>query len=280
MSALIINADDFGRHEEINNAVALACEKGCLRSATLMPGGTAFAHAVNTAKSHPALGVGIHLTLVNGNPVLAPAEIPSLVDSSGHFWDNHAIFVKRFLSGKINLEEVQRELAAQIRKVQQTELSFTHIDSHQHMHTLPGINKIALRLAQEAGINAVRISQSPLNSGSNSGGLGQFIGRLGLNVLARLTRLKANSMHMKSPEHFAGIVAGEAVTPKHLQSIIRTLPKGTTEVMLHPGTNNALLQDFCQWEHDFEAELAAVTSQETINLLQENNIQLKNFADL
>ena len=45
MRQLIVNADDFGRHELINKAVAEAFAKGILRSATLMPGGAAFTDA-------------------------------------------------------------------------------------------------------------------------------------------------------------------------------------------------------------------------------------------
>ena len=112
MKRLIVNADDFGRHELINRAVEQGVTEGCLRSATLMPGGRAFASAVAVAKSHEELGVGIHFTLANGFPVLPPEEIPSLVTGQGVFYDDYALFVKRFLTGKVRLEEVRAELAA------------------------------------------------------------------------------------------------------------------------------------------------------------------------
>ena len=46
MKKLIINADDFGRHALINEAVARAVSQGALRSATLMPGEPAFDEAL------------------------------------------------------------------------------------------------------------------------------------------------------------------------------------------------------------------------------------------
>ena len=61
MKHLIINADDFGRHELINRAVKFACEKGCLRSASIMAGGIAFDDAIKISKNLPNLGVGVHL---------------------------------------------------------------------------------------------------------------------------------------------------------------------------------------------------------------------------
>lgn len=74
---IIVNADDFGRHELINGAVREGCQNGLIRSATLMVMGNAFADAVKTAKELPELGVGVHLTVVDGTPILAPKQIPS-----------------------------------------------------------------------------------------------------------------------------------------------------------------------------------------------------------
>ena len=66
---LLLNADDFGRHSLINGAVEKGVAEGCLRSASLMPGEPCFSEAVALAKKYPQLGVGIHFTLVDGNPV-------------------------------------------------------------------------------------------------------------------------------------------------------------------------------------------------------------------
>lgn len=175
---LLVNADDFGRHMLINQAVGQCVERGCLRSATLMPGGQAFDDAVHTAQTHPELSVGIHFTLVNGYPVLPPEEIPSLVTADGVFYDDYIHFVKRFLSGKVRMEEVRRELAAQAEKVTRTGLALTHVDSHQHMHVLPGIFSAVLDTAEAIHLDAVRIpvrlSLQAIRaaSGSSSGGPG------------------------------------------------------------------------------------------------------------
>lgn len=89
MRYIIINADDFGRHAEINRAVEQGLVHGCLRSATVMPGGAAFAGAIDIARRHEALGLGVHFTLVDGNPILPPSEIPSLVAEDGRFLSDH-----------------------------------------------------------------------------------------------------------------------------------------------------------------------------------------------
>ena len=75
-------------------------------------------------------------------------------------------------------------------------------------------------------------------------------------------------------------MAGEAVSEAHFRHIVETMKPGATEVMMHPGTDNAVLQRDCLWEHDFEAELAAITSPEIEKLLDEKDIEIINFNDL
>lgn len=276
---ILVNADDFGRHILINRAVAAAAERGILLSATLMPGGAAFDDAVEIARTHPALGVGIHLTLVNGNPVSAAEDIPTLVDETGHFYDNHGIFVKRYFAGRVSKEDIRRELFAQVRKMKKTGLALTHIDSHQHMHMLPGVIDIALDAAEAIGLSATRISKSPLFTGF-SGNPAQLIGRAGLWTLSSLAKQRAKARHFRTPDHFAGIVAGEAVTATHLLNIIGHLQSGTTEIMMHPGTDNKILAKETGWDHDFEAEFAAMTSGEIAEMLEKAGIEIVNYNEL
>lgn len=276
---IIINADDFGRHAEINRAVEEGLVHGCLRSATVMPGGAAFAGAIDIARRHEELGLGVHFTLVDGHPILPPEELPSLVGAEGDFLPDHTALLKRYLKGGINLEEVRRELAAQLQKVEATGISISHVDSHQHMHTLPGIIDIVLDLAARAGIRAVRTPRTPLFAGA-FGGLGQLVGRLGLSTLARLAACKAHRRGLLTPDNFAGIVAGEAVSEGELLHLIAHLPQGTTEVMMHPGMKNDVLQEDSGWQHDFEAELAAILSPRVGEALRKAEVEPVNFRHL
>lgn len=276
---IIINADDFGRHAEINRAVEEGLVHGCLRSATVMPGGAAFAGAIDIARRHEELGLGVHFTLVDSHPILPPEEIPSLVGSEGDFLPDHTALLKRYLKGGVNLEEVRRELAAQLQKIEVTGIPISHVDSHQHMHTLPGIIDIVLDLAARAGIRAVRTPRTPLFAGA-FGGLGQLVGRLGLSTLARLAACKAHRRGLLTPDNFAGIVAGEAVSEGELLHLIAHLPQGTTEVMMHPGMKNDVLQEDSGWQHDFEAELAAILSPRVGEALRKAEVEPVNFRHL
>ena len=276
MKQIIVNADDFGRHVLINRAVERGVTDGVLRSATIMPGGAAFDDAAELAARSPKLGVGIHLTLVNGNPVLPPAEIPSLVTEAGIFVDDHTAFAVRLLRGAVNLDEVRAELGAQLRRVEAAGIHPTHADSHQHMHVLPGVIDIVLDLCRAAGIPAMRAPRAPLFAGS-FGGIGQLIGRTGLAILTHRAAAKAQRRGIRVPDHFAGIVAGEAVDTATLTGIAASLRDGVTEVMLHPGTDNAVLIRDCLWDHDFEAELSALSAPAVRDALAAACAEIVNF---
>lgn len=244
-----------------------------------MAGGKFFDDAVKIAKKNPGLGVGIHFTLANGFPVLPPEKIPSLVTEDGVFFENYVVFLKKFVQGKISLGEIKIELAAQLEKVQRARINLTHFDSHQHLHHFPGIIDIVLDLAESAKISKMRAANTKIFDGELNS-FGKFVGRFGLSSLAKFAKYKANKKNISAPEHFAGIVAGESVSENFLENLILNLQEGTTEVMLHPGTDNKILKDYCEWDHDFEEELNAVTSEKILKLLEEKNISATNFKNL
>lgn len=244
MPNIILNADDFGRHALINAAVRDGVERGLLRSASLMAGEPAFDEAVAIAKTHPQLGVGVHFTLVDGRPVLPPDKIPSLVGSDGRFRPNHMAFVCDCFLGHIRRDDIRREFTAQAQKILRAGLRPEHVDSHQHIHILPGVFSIALDVAAAAGIHAVRIPAVDVGEGGFlTGGASAIVGRLGLYTLATVARRQAHHRGFATPDHFSGLVAGAAVTEDYLVQLAPALPQdgSTTEVMLHPGKADAEL---------------------------------------
>ena len=285
MRQIILNADDFGRHALINDAIRRAAADGLLRSASLMAGEPAFAEAVAIAKATPALGVGVHLTLIDGRPVLPPEEIPSLVDAAGLFRPDHPAFARDYLAGRVRRADIRRELAAQIARVRAAGIVPDHVDSHQHLHVLPGIFPLVLDLAAAAGIRAVRIPRVCVGEGNGflSGGLGDIIGRLGLYALAGLARRQARRRGFATPDFFAGLVAGAAVTSGYLARLAAELAAGldgTTEVMLHPGMESEMLASITGWQHDFRAEYDALVAPETRRAFAAHAIETVNFQAL
>ena len=101
LKQLIVNADDFGLHTEINKGIIKGHREGFITSTSLMCSAPAFAEAVELAKSCPSLGIGIHLTLVGGvKSMLNQSEVDTLVDAKGCFPDNYVAFAKKFYLGE------------------------------------------------------------------------------------------------------------------------------------------------------------------------------------
>ena len=235
MRRLIVNADDFGLHAAVNRGILTAHTEGIVSSASLMAGGAAFDDAVLIAKQCPQLGVGVHLTLVGASPLLPVAEVSSLLDEAGDFYGSYPLFIKRFLRGKIRLAEVERELAAQIDRVRMAGIQPSHLDSHQHLHVLPGIGGLVLDLARRFSIRAIRIPAEPVAFiGATPATVGRLVGRGGLTMLANLFRQHAAAAGIRTSGHFYGMLAGGQLTEPAILAILRRLPPGYSELMTHP----------------------------------------------
>ncbi|MDT2757468.1 chitin disaccharide deacetylase [Enterococcus asini] len=143
MSLLIVNADDFGYSAGINYGIIEAHRKGILTSTTLMANMPGFDHAVQLSKEYTELGIGIHLVLTCDKPLLKNHQ--TIVDDRGNF-QKLKFYEKDF---SIDLEEVRMEWEAQIQKVLEAGIDPTHLDSHHHVNTLPGINQVFIDLAEK-----------------------------------------------------------------------------------------------------------------------------------
>lgn len=280
MKKLIINADDFGLHECINLGIIEGHVRGCITSTSIMPGGAAFEHAITLLKSHPRLGVGVHLTLVGEKPVADPSQVSSLIDDNGKFPHQYPQFLLRYISGKVSSEDIRRELTAQVAKVFDAGIKVTHIDSHQHLHIMPGIMPIVLDIAKEFSIKAIRIPDEPyLFLGGYPFKFFRIAARCGLTFLSRLARLKTNSL-LASPQYFFGMLAGGNMREEYLTNIINTLPDGVSEIMMHPGLYSDSLSEEYNWGYHWQDELSAVMSRRVLKLVEKNKISLVSFGEL
>jgi chitin disaccharide deacetylase len=153
---LIVTADDVGLHPAMTSG-ALRCHlQGIVTACSVVANGEAFGDAVERLRDAPTMSVGVHLTLVEELPLLKPFEIPSLVDTNGRLYRSFTRFVPRFFAGAIHLEDVERELRAQIEKVLASGLPVRHANGHQHLHLLPRIFDLLVRLCAEYQIPYIR----------------------------------------------------------------------------------------------------------------------------
>ena len=154
---LIITADDFGRSQEINQAIARAHREGILTCASLMVAGDAVEEAVAIAKENPKLGVGLHLVLIDGRAVLPREKIPDLVDDRGFFPNSPARLGIRYTLSRRIRAQLEMEIEAQFDRFASFGIVLSHVDGHQHMHMLPAVFPIVAGVARKYGAEGIRI---------------------------------------------------------------------------------------------------------------------------
>jgi hopanoid biosynthesis associated protein HpnK len=237
--SLVVNADDLGLTKGVNDGIFTAHAQGILTSASLFATAPATADAVSRLRERPSLGIGCHLTLVDGQPTLSLDRVPSLVTGDGRFRRSWKPFIVACLTGWVSLGEIEHELSAQIERLRDNGLNLTHLDAHKHVHAFPPIFRIVARLATRYGIPAVRV---PFETGSvavaRSHGSGAAWRQAALNLAlhrwARLDRQIA-ATHGLRTGHFVGRVSTGLLSADTLDTLFRRLRPGVTELMVHPG---------------------------------------------
>ena len=288
MKSLIVNADDLGWTEGVNRGIAEANRNGIVTSASLLANGAAFALGVELARTSPGLGVGVHLNLSDGKPVAPPELVTSLVNGKGTFQGGPENLLIRIGRRRLALEDVEREWDAQIEKVRDAGINPTHLDGHKHVHMLPGLFEIALRLAKRHGIGAVRVAleasslRAALSAGSPNRGavvMKQGLQARGLKLLARDAREMAERAGIATADYFCGIAQTGQLTREGLTQLLKSLPEGTTELMCHPGKADAELEKSpTRLQKSRETELAILTDTAIRNLVASQGIRLIDYG--
>jgi hopanoid biosynthesis associated protein HpnK len=272
----IVNADDFGLSRGINQGIIEAHCRGIVTAASLLANGPALDDAIRKIGTHAGLGVGIHLCLVEGVPVLSPRSIPSIVGPGGRFFPSLRAFILRLVAGRVAWEHVEAEWRAQIERLLDHGLEIQKADSHMHLHVLPHFFQGFLGLCREYRIGFVRLPLEPVSFASLLRPSG-----LGLGLLASVQASKVSKYGLRAPDHFRGASVSGRLTTGHLVRYLRTLPPGVTEIMTHPGLPDTLPTDWpASSRYDRRAELATLVASETHAALQRSGITLTTFGAL
>ena len=285
---LIVNADDLAWAEGVNRGIAEAHRNGIVTSTTILANGTAFASAVELVKATPSIGVGVHLNLSDGKPVSPPETVPSIVNDRGEFKGGPEALLLRVARRNLQLNEVEIEWERQIQKVVNAGIQPTHLDGHKHVHMLPGMFEIVLRLAKRNNIAAVRISHegSSLRAALSSGEkqniplvMKQGVQARVLKLLARDARALAEAAGIATTDYFCGIAQTGELTIEGMKCLLQNLPEGTTEMMCHPGFMDKELEESATRLQDSrELEVQILTSPDIRNLVASQGIRLIDYA--
>lgn len=249
MPRLIVNADDFGLTAGVNRAIAELHAAGVLTSATLMAHAAATDAAVEIALRTPGLGVGCHVVLVDGEPVLPAAKLPTLVDQrTGRFYPTLGKFLLRLKSGRIAAAEIEAEARAQMMRLSEHGVALTHFDAHKHTHMFSEVLEPVLRAAKSCNVGAMRNPFEPAWSVAATPGA-PLKRKVQVALLRRmrggfLQRVAAAGL--RTTKGALGVLATgtlDARTVLALGEAVKRVggPEDVYELVTHPGYNDAEL---------------------------------------
>lgn len=137
-----MNADDLGADEGTNRGILAAHERGLVTSASLMVDMPGARCAVQAAREHPQLGLGLHVSFTAGPRIPDPDDLGA------------------------QRQELERQLD---RFTELTGQMPTHIDSHHHVHRRTDVAPLFLELCRNHRI--------PLRGFSGITYVGNFYGQ-------------------------------------------------------------------------------------------------------
>jgi predicted glycoside hydrolase/deacetylase ChbG (UPF0249 family) len=156
---LLLRVDDIGMNHAVNMGLKQLAETGIPFSASVMFACPWYQEAVETLKNHPQVAVGVHLTLnaewknYRWGPVAGRSAVPSLVDSLGYFLPSTTSFLK----SNYKLDEVEKELTAQIERALNSGLKISYVDPHMGMAlATPELRALTEKLAKKYNLGISR----------------------------------------------------------------------------------------------------------------------------
>jgi chitin disaccharide deacetylase len=277
---LVVTGDDFGLTPGVNRGIVYAHTHGVLTHASLMATTAFTADAIDLALGTPSLSVGLHLVLVDGRSCLPSGSIASLVDAGGRFRPTAGEFVRDWSLCRIDPDEVEHELRAQIEHVLAAGLHPTHLDSHKHLHMWPPIFQTVVRLACHYEVPAIRIPvERPV------------LGLIGWNRHERPARAQAIANALTAPlawlnrltldrkgldvAFFVGRVHTGLLSLERLKQTLERLPPGRSELMTHPGfVDGHLARVRTRLRDEREREVALLCARETREVIERAGVVL------
>ena len=271
MRRLIVSGDDLGLHPGINAGVVRCHLEGIVTSASLCPNGKAFEDAVTALRGAPELDVGVHLTLVGETPLL-PADRLRTLAPAGRLPAHFPALFARLMTGRIREREIEDEMAAQVARARDAGLRVSHLDSHQHVHLHPALLPVVVRIAHRFGIGAVRASPRVGSWWSLRPAL--------IGLASRLATRRLRAAGLRTPDALVGIAETGRLDTARLDSLVASLPEGTSELVCHPGAGDGAIASSYAWGFGWDEEAAALTAPAVRETLRREGVRLIAYRDL
>jgi predicted glycoside hydrolase/deacetylase ChbG (UPF0249 family) len=252
---LIITADDFGASKNINEGIKIVADKKAITAISVL---TNFSESLQELKQlsedHPDIGIGVHLNIITGKPLLEAEQVPSLVNSSGCFYTIDELLPK---IKSISPDDLKRELRAQVIALTKNNIKLDHLSDQDGILSLYSpFFDIIVDLAKEFNVPIrtpfIASAKYPdIFPNSHLNKRGRQIARKfafsnpfsAINLLKychvpemerKVNRL--DELGIPHPDLLIDYFWGDPSQTNYLY-IIEHLPKGISELILHVGTS-------------------------------------------
>ena len=203
--------------------------------------------------------------MVQARPILPPADIPDLVDSSGSFRSDMASFgAEIFFRPKVR-RQLEAEIEAQFEAFKATGLPLDHVNAHKHFHIHPTIGAIVVRLCVKYGAPWLRVPAEDARviasiDGGSAGATGWIMA-----PWTALLKARARRAGISTPDHVFGLAWSGAMTTERLLALAGRLPAGFTEIYTHPAIAGGF--EGSAPGYRYADEFAALTDRDVIRAL-------------
>lgn len=272
---LIVNADDYGYFESVSTGIIEGAKAGCITATGIMANSPHFDACMERLQEAPGLDLGVHLNLTCGAP-LSGAMADRLQFNNGVFPGKFTV-INSLLAQRIRTADVIAEWRAQILRCINRGVRISFLNSHEHIHMLPGLFTATNRLARDFDIPHVRFSTP------------EWSGKMGISGIVRNTLMQIVSMANR------GATADRARLPllgmnqsgkldiAYLKRALAALEPGKPyELMCHPGRfdPSEISDPGLRAYHHWEAELSMLMSPAFNDRCRELGVRLVGYREL
>ena len=264
---LIIHADDLGLCESVNSATFESFQNESISSASVMMTTKEINEVVSFLDNNKNYDIGIHLTVTSEwkyhkwGGVLNKNEISSILNSKNNLYWNKRKFTK---NGK--LDEIRKELQAQIDLATTMGIKPSHIDSHEGaLFFDPDIFKLYLQIAEENDLLAFVPIQASVHFDKNF----------------------EKPKHAIIIDQFHMLPEGTDIDEikDYYFDVVENLKPGLSQIIIHLGKDEKELREITIDHPNFDyrwrqKDYEIFNSLEFKNHLEKNNIKLISWKDL
>jgi predicted glycoside hydrolase/deacetylase ChbG (UPF0249 family) len=279
---VIINADDFGWTESINEGIVDAHRSGILTSATLLANSKATLQAIQLAKDTPSLSIGVHLSYNIDPPLLPAGELDAIFLPDGRpKFSTPKLWLAATFCPKVR-HQLYRHFRSQVEFLLGQGVSIAHLDTHKHVHFWPAVFEIVARLARDLNIPAMRIvRENPFDPGPKNAKARAAL--CALSWTYSHNARTAKKYQRICPNRFIGVIQTGLWTKTHFCDIANTLTTpGLVEIMTHPGYTQGLDREPTRLVESRLAELNLLKDEQVKEFFKQcqHRIRLIGYRDL